>query len=149
MVPARRGQKLSRTGAEVAVKKGDREGARHLYRLSAQAEERALEALDPSKTHTLGITVVSATSLWCKAEELLQVERVACHWIASGLLPAFATAQLQELLQTIWHERDLRQSGIELVPGQVTIALAGGEVSLGAAPLRLVHHKANMDRSLS
>jgi hypothetical protein len=81
--------------------------------------------------------------LWFKAEELPQVERVACRWLASGLLPAFATAQLQELLQTIWHERDLRQAGIEFVRGQVTIALDGGEVSLGAAPLWLVHRKAN------
>jgi hypothetical protein len=129
--------------AEVAFKKGDRDSARNLYRLSAEAEERAIEVLDPSKTRTLGITVVSATSLWFKAEELQQVERVACRWLASGLLPAFATAQLQELLQTIWHERDLRQAGIEFVRGQVTIALDGGEVSLGAAPLRLVHHKAN------
>lgn len=87
--------------AEVALKQGDRESARDLYRLSAEAEERALEALDPSKIRTLGITVVSATSLWFKAEALQQAERVACHWIASGFLPAFATAQLQELLQTM------------------------------------------------
>ena len=59
--------------AEVTLKKGDRESARDLYRRAAEAEERALEALDPSKTRTLGITVVSATSLWCKAEELQQV----------------------------------------------------------------------------
>lgn len=129
--------------AQVTLRKGDRERARDLYRLSAEAEERTLEALDPSKTRTLGITVVSVTSLWFKAEALQQAERVACRWIASGLLPAFATAQLQELLQTIWYERDFRQAGIEFVPGQVTIALAGGEVSLGAAPLGLVHRKAN------
>lgn len=129
--------------AEVALKQGDRESARALYRLSAEADERALEALDPSKTRTLGITVVSATSLWFKAEVLQQAERVACRWLASGLLPAFATAQLQELLQIIWYERDFRQAGIEFVPGQVTIALAGGEVSLGAVPLGLVHRKAN------
>jgi hypothetical protein len=129
--------------AEVAFKQGNREKAIVLYRLSAEAEEHALEALDSSKTRTLGITAVSAASLWFKAEELQQAERVACRWIASGLLPAFATVQLQELLQTIWHERDVRQSGIEFVRGQVTIALAGGEVSLGAAPLWLVHRKAN------
>jgi transcriptional regulator with XRE-family HTH domain len=53
--------------AEVAFEKGDREGASNLYRLSA------------------GITVVSATSLWFKAEELPQVEHVACRWLAFGL----------------------------------------------------------------
>ena len=94
--------------AEVAFKQGNREKAIVLYRLSAEAEEHALEALDSSKTRTLGITAVSAASLWFKAEELQQAERVACRWIASGLLPTFATIQLQELLQTIWHERDVR-----------------------------------------
>jgi hypothetical protein len=49
--------------AQVALKKGDKARARDLYRLAAQAEGRALEVLDPSKTRTLGITVVSATSL--------------------------------------------------------------------------------------
>ena len=87
--------------AEVSLRKGDRESARDLYRLSAEAEEHALEALDSSKTRTLGITVVSATSLWLKAEALQQAECMACRWLASGLLPAFATAQLQELLQTM------------------------------------------------
>jgi hypothetical protein len=129
--------------AEAALKKGDRDRAIEFYRLSAREEERALDALDPNKTRTLGITVVSAASLWFKANELKQVERVACQWIASDLLPDFAIIQLQEALQTTWRERDFRQSGIEFVRGQVIISLAGGEVSRGAAPLVLVHHKAN------
>src|SRR5712691_2136955 len=129
--------------AEAALRKGERDGARELYRLSAKAEERALDALDPSKTRTLGITAVSAASLWFKANEWKQVERVACHWIAADLLPDFAIAQLQEVLQTTWHERDFRQSGTAFVRGQVTISLAGGEVGSGAAPLALVHRKAN------
>jgi len=129
--------------AEAALRKGDRDGALELYRLSAKEEERALDALDPSKTRTLGITVVSAASLWFKANEWRQVERVACRWIAVDLLPDFAIGQLQEVLQTTWHERDFRQSGTAFVRGQVTIALAGGEVGSGAAPLALVHRKAN------
>jgi len=114
--------------AEAALKKGDRDGALELYRLSAKEEERALDALDLSKTRTLGITVVSAASLWFKANEWKQVERVACRWIAADLLPDFAIGQLKEILQTTWHERDFRQSGTAFVRGQVTISLAGGEV---------------------
>ena len=94
--------------AEAALRNGDREGALALYRLAARAEERALDALDPGKTRTLGITVVSATSLWFKANEWTQAERVACHWIAADLLPDFAIGQLEEIIQTTWHERDLR-----------------------------------------
>jgi hypothetical protein len=128
--------------AEAALKKGDRDRAIELYRLSAQEEERALDALDPNKTRTLGITVVSAASLWFKANELKQVERVAYRWIVADLLPDFAVVQLQEALQTTWHKRDFQQSGVEFMRGQVTVSLSGGEVSRGAAPLELVHQQA-------
>ena len=86
--------------AEAALRQGDRNGALDLYRLSAKEEERALDALDPSKTRTLGITVVSVASLWFKAHEWKQVECVACRWIAADLLPDFAIAQLEEIIQT-------------------------------------------------
>ncbi len=129
--------------AEAALKKGDRARAIELYRLSAEEEERALNELDHSKTRTLGITIISASSLWFKAKEFKQAEQIAYHWLASNLLPDFASAKLQELLQTVWHERNFQQAGIDFVQGQVTLSLDGGEVSVGAAPLWLVHHKAN------
>ena len=133
--------------AEAALKKGNRDRAIEIYRLSAKEEERALDALDPNKIRTLGITVVSAASLWFKANELKQVERVACRWIAADLLPDFAVVQLQEALQTTWHKRDFQQSGIEFMRGQVTVSLSGGEVSRGAAQLELVHKQANKIRN--
>lgn len=129
--------------AEAAAINGDKDRAAELYRLSAEAEEQALDNLDPNKARTLGITAVSAASLWYKANEFRQAERVACRWIALGLLPEFATEQLQNILQRIWNERFFRESGIEFIQGEITISLAGGEVSTGAAPLVLVHRKAN------
>ena len=129
--------------AEVASRNGDSALAIELYRLSAEAEERALNELDRSKTRTLGITVVSASSLWFKSKDFKQAEHMAHSWIASKLLPDFAIEHLQELLQTIWHERNFQQSGIDFLQGQVTISLSGGEVSMGAAPLWLIHHKEN------
>jgi len=91
--------------AETALRTGDSGLARRLYRLAAEAEERALHELDRSKTRTLGITAVSASSLWFKAKELKQAEQIAHSWLASTHLPDFATAQLQELLQTLWNEK--------------------------------------------
>jgi hypothetical protein len=127
--------------AEDALRKGDKARARELYRLSAEAEERALASLDPGKKRTLGITAVSAASLWFKAGEFKQAERLACHWIASDSLPAFAATQMQEILQVLWGEAIFRQSGIEFLRGEVAISLHGGEVGIGAAPLQLVHQK--------
>lgn len=129
--------------AESALKKADKSGAEALYRLAAEAEEKALSALDASKTRTIGITAVSATSLWFKANEFQLAERLACNWIASGTLPEFAIEQLQNILKTIWNEQDFRQSGIEYIRGQLAISLAGGEIATGAAPLRLVNRKAD------
>jgi hypothetical protein len=129
--------------AEVALRKGDKALATELYRLSAEAESHALNELDPSKTRTLGITAVSAAALWSKAKELKQAEHVAYTWLASKLLPDFAIAQLQELLQSIWHERSFQQANIDFIQGQITLSLAGGEISMGAAPLSLIHQKAN------
>ena len=50
--------------AEVTLKKGDRESARDLYRRAAEAEERALEALDPSKTSTLDVRFVNPVPVY-------------------------------------------------------------------------------------
>ncbi|MBE9014234.1 hypothetical protein IQ250_29010, partial [Pseudanabaenaceae cyanobacterium LEGE 13415] len=53
------------------------------YRFAAECEVRALEALDVTKTRTLGVIVVSAVSLWFKAEEFDIAERLAYRWLAS------------------------------------------------------------------
>ncbi|BAS59512.1 hypothetical protein NIES2135_09580 [Leptolyngbya boryana NIES-2135] len=57
-----------------------------------------------TKTRTLGITVVSAVSLWSKAREYGIAERLAYCWLATDLLPPFAVQELRELLQAIWRE---------------------------------------------
>jgi hypothetical protein len=47
------------------------------YCLAADEEVKALENLDTSKTRTIGITVVSAVSLYYKAQEFLQAKRIS------------------------------------------------------------------------
>ncbi|MCU0571351.1 MAG: hypothetical protein MUF49_32900 [Oculatellaceae cyanobacterium Prado106] len=90
--------------AEEAVQQDENDRALDLYRLAAEAEGSALEILDPAKTRTLGITVVSAVSLWFKAQEFRQAERLAYQWLMTDLLPSFAVQQLQDLLLTIWEK---------------------------------------------
>lgn len=87
--------------AEIATKQGDTDQAKKLYRLAAEAETQALFDLESGKKRTLGITAVSAASLWYKAHDFQQVQAVAHKWLATGLLPDFAVAQLQALLQNI------------------------------------------------
>jgi hypothetical protein len=90
--------------AEVAKREGELERSQELYRLAAECEAHALEALDITKTRTLGITVVSAVALWFKAEELGTAERLAYRWLATDSLPSFAVQELRDLLQAIWQK---------------------------------------------
>lgn len=119
--------------------KGDR--AAELYRLAAEAEVNALENLDPSKMRTMGITAVSAASLYFKAQEFLQARKLAHKWLATDLLPAFAVKELEELLQVIRFEESRLKSGIQFIEGEVIVSVKGGEVLYGAAPLDLVLRK--------
>jgi hypothetical protein len=95
--------------AEEALREQNNARAIELYRLAGEAEILALEALEPTKTRTIGITAVSATSLLYKAQEFRKAEQIAYKWLITDSLPIFAVSQLQELLQVIWSERELVQ----------------------------------------
>jgi hypothetical protein len=88
--------------AEVCLINGNDLEAEKNYRLAAEAEFAALTDLDISKKRTLGITVVSATALWFKAQEWNRAKRVAYQWLATDLLPDFAIEDLEEILREIW-----------------------------------------------
>jgi hypothetical protein len=91
--------------AFLAVRAGQVDQATALYAQAAEAEERALHALEPSKVRTLGITAVSAASLWFKAREYQRAERLIftmleltrfrgrfAAWVTSGYPQARARA---------------------------------------------------------
>lgn len=133
--------------AEAALKQGDAESATKLYQRAAEEEVTALTKLDTSKVRTLGITTVSAASLWFKAHNLRQAERVAFQWLATDFLPDFAIDQLQTILQSIWNEKIYQQSGIEFMKGEVLVSVGGGEVVTGGAPLHLILRKVDEVRN--
>jgi hypothetical protein len=91
--------------AETATRRGDTDQARELYKEAAEAEELALQDLEPSKSRTLGISAVSAVSLYFKASTLAAAESVAYRLLTSEHLPEFAADQLRGLLQSIWSEK--------------------------------------------
>jgi hypothetical protein len=126
--------------AEVAVKQGDLERANQFYRLAAEQEEFALRELDVSKQKTVGITTVSAASLWFKAHEFQKAQIVAHKGLASAL-PAFAVNQLQSILQAIWNEEALAKAGVKFTKGDVLVSVSGGEIVTGGAPLELILYK--------
>lgn len=129
--------------AEIALRENNRQQAIELYNLAAEKEIEALEFLDINKLRTLGITVVSAASLYYKAQEFEKAEQLSYQYLTNKNLPSFAVEQLQDLLQTIWNEKVFQSHKIEFTKGEVLVSVSGGEVVTGGAPLELVLMKVN------
>lgn len=134
--------------AELATHRGESSRAQDLHAQAAQAEERALQDLKPSKSRTLGISAVSAVSLYYKAGQLATDEAVAYRWLTSKQLPEFAGEQLRGLLQSIWSEQVRERAGVGFAPGQVVVSVKGGEIVEGGAPLDLIVAKVQTVQSL-
>jgi hypothetical protein len=127
--------------AEEAARRGDHAGALRLYGQAGDAEYRALEAIEPNKARTFGITAVSTVALYFKADDYGQAQRVAHRCLAMGLLPSFAVDQLQSLLQSIWTTEASQRAGIRFTGKEVIVSVKGGQVVPGGAPLELIVQK--------
>jgi hypothetical protein len=101
----------SAVAAHEALRRGERARARELFAQAATAEMRAFESTGPDKLRTLGVTGVSAVALWYKAGQLDEAEQFAHRAAAQVGMPAFAMAELRELLQAIWNERAQQEAG--------------------------------------
>lgn len=125
--------------AHDARRAGQDQDAKLLFARAAAEETAALGYLEArEKPRTFGVTAVSAVALSYKSGELAKAERLAHSILVDPTLPPFATDQLRELLQTIWNEQAQASAGVKFVPGQITVAVDGGEIVRGGAPLDLV-----------
>lgn len=134
--------------AFIAQRSGNISIAEVLYTKAAESEEAALRAIEPGKARTLGITAVSAVSLWFKARSYRQAEQLACQMLGNPALPEFAANDLRLLIQTIWTEQSKLQGGVTFLPGQVMVSVKGGEVVTGGAPLDLIVDKVQTVQSI-
>jgi hypothetical protein len=91
---------------------------------------------------------VSAAALWYKAQHYIGAERLAHHWLSTQHLPPFAVEQLQILLQAIWGEQVRQRAGIRFSRGEVMVAVKGGEILTGGAPLDLIVSKVEAVQAL-
>ena len=134
--------------AQVASRQGRQRQALALYAKAADAEELAIADLDIAKVRTLGISAVSAVSLYYKAAKFERAEEVAARCLGFSTLPAFAREQLRNLLQSIWSEQTRENADVQFAQGQVLVSVQGGEVVLGGAPLDLIMDKVKTVQSL-
>ncbi|WP_126219926.1 hypothetical protein [Burkholderia vietnamiensis] len=124
--------------AHEALRNGDTPVAKANFRKAAEVEARALECLDVSKVRTRGITAVSAASLWYKADGFNEACALAYQQLGIGGLPDFAIEQLEDLIQSVYTERERAKYDVSFLPGMVSVSVRGGEVLRGAAPLDLI-----------
>ena len=120
---------------------GEHIAAQEAFRQAASSEEAALAALPDSKPRTLGIAAVSAVSLWYKASEFERATMLAHQMLAKPAVGGAFREQLDDLLLTLYNERDKARMSGQFLPGSVTVAVKGGEVLRGAAPLELIVDK--------
>lgn len=134
--------------ADSNLRKADQAEAERLYKLAADAEAAAFGALDPGKLRTRGITAVSAVSLYYKGNDYPAAQSFAFRCLASEGLPEFAITQLQGLLQTLWGEQAISAAGMTFAKQDVFVAVRGGEILTGGAPLDLILRKVEEVRAI-
>ena len=134
--------------AFLALRSGQAQVAETLYAKAAQAEEDALHQVEQSKRRTLGITAVSAVSLWFKAREFRRAEQLAFSILGLDEFPEFASNDLRLLVQAIWTESSKERAGVSFLPGQVMVSVKGGEIVTGGAPLDLIVDKVQTIQAL-
>ena len=134
--------------AEVELRRKDVSAAKNLYMKAAEAESQALLELVPNKPRTLGITAVSAASLWFKARAFKKASQLCYLMLSRADLPDFAVDQLKGLVQAIWIEESKSDAEVAFLPGQVNFSVKGGEVVVGGAPLDLIVDKVKTIQSI-
>ena len=134
--------------AHLAVREGNVKDAEKLFLQAAAAEEDALAQLDTSKPRTFGIAAVSAVSLWYKGRDVQRASMLAYRCLANPDLVSPAREQLDDLVQTLYTERDRKRLTGEFLPGSVSVAVRGGSVLRGAAPLDLIVDKVKTLQSI-
>jgi hypothetical protein len=134
--------------AHELLRHGDGSGAEASFRQAADAEEQALSLIDESKPRTLGIAAVSAVSLWYKGKDFDRASVLAHRCLARLAIVGGARDQLDDLLLTLYNERDKQRMSSQFLPGSVTVSVRGGEVLRGAAPLELIVEKVRTLQSI-
>ena len=123
---------------DVLLRAGDRAGAASAYAEAARAERRALEALDPAKRRTLEISALNALSLHLRAEEPEEAETLAYRLLSRHAFSRSARVRVRNLLRDAMEMQDHQESGVRFARSRIELAVDGGDITRGAAPLSLI-----------
>jgi hypothetical protein len=88
--------------AEAALREGDADRARSLYREAAGLQRAFVDSLSLDRVRTRSIYGLSVATLLYRAGDLDEVERFAHQLLAEPRIEAHSAAKLRELLNQIW-----------------------------------------------
>jgi hypothetical protein len=134
--------------AAVAARAGERSEALKLYSEAADLERRAFEEIPREKGRTRSILAVSFASMLYKAQRYSEAETALFRLLGESDITDAARVQLRELLEVVWDEKVVLESGFQYTGDELLVALRGGLIGAGSAPLELVLHKAEGFKSL-
>ncbi len=129
--------------AKLRLDASDFAEAQRLYAEAANLERKAFVAIPPEKKRTRSILAVSFASLLYKAKEFNVAETEIYRILSMAPLTASSRHQLRELLEVVWDEQALLREGYQYAQDDLLVALRGGEIGSGTAPIDLVVQKAN------
>ncbi|HYH01242.1 MAG TPA: hypothetical protein VD837_19100 [Terriglobales bacterium] len=121
--------------AAALLREGSRQEALALFKQSAALEQQAYAEVPPDRVRTRGILAVSFVALLYKAREYEQAETAIYRLLSTRDLPESASVQLKDLLSTVWDEQALAVAGLKYTGDDILVALKGGEVGVGTAPI--------------
>jgi hypothetical protein len=136
------------SAAEEAIRTNRLSDAERLYRDAAEKERAAFGDIEPDKARTRGITAVSVVALAYKGKAFRMAQDFAYAVLREARLPEFAITDIRNLLQTIWTEEAIAAAGVKFSKTDVIVAVRGGEVMTGGAPLDLILRKVEEVRAL-
>jgi hypothetical protein len=119
-----------------------------LYQNAAEKERAAFDEIGPDKTRTRGITAVSVVALAYKGKAFRVAQDFAYTVLREAMLPDFAVADIRNPVQTIWTEEAIAAAGVTFSKTDVIVAVRGGEVMTGGAPLDLILRKVEEVRAI-
>lgn len=134
--------------AGLLLRASEGERARELFAHAADLERQALDRIPEGEDRTRGILAVGHVALLYKARRYDDAERHAFAWLAQARLAGSARRHILELVEAIWDERSLFQSGLRLPGEEILVSLRGGSLGAGLAPIDLVSYELRSFRNL-
>lgn len=92
--------------AEAALKEGDEQRARSLFREAARLQRAFVDALPADRVRTRSVYGLSSATLAYRAGDLDEAEQLAFHLLSQPWIEPYSKDRLRELLTRIWTDRE-------------------------------------------